>query len=89
MTIQEPNTKLTSEKRSRIFKRAHHLVRQMECKDLSEALKRCYAEFKSFVAKEVEAFKCECTKIAHMYFVQPNINIEMQSAYNRGTNLNK
>lgn len=40
MNISEP--KYIKLNRSKIFKRAHYLVRQGDCINLSQALKKCY-----------------------------------------------
>ena len=80
----EYETKITSKMKSRLMKRAHYLVRTFSCSSLSEAMKVCWDELKSYISKERNRFESKCNQIKSLYNVELHINEQLNRASLRG-----
>lgn len=72
--------------RSRVFKRAHYIFRNMPWKFscFGDALRFVYQECRDYKAKLDQEFIYECEKIKQLYYVEQNINIQLENAFSRG-----
>ncbi|MFZ7121801.1 MAG: hypothetical protein ACOWWH_12745 [Eubacteriaceae bacterium] len=88
MTNEEKNIlKITRQERSKIFKRAHALVKKGIAFNLSSALRRCYADLKAYKEKLFFDFHEEINKLRSLYNVNLEINESLNRAYLRGENI--
>ena len=82
-----PNKETYKYNKSRIFKRAHYLLKNESWRfeSLSAALKFVWAECKKSKNKIEEKFNYECSKIALLYFPNMHPDYCMNKAYNNGS----